>query len=81
MVVATLIPILALAIAAAITTRIAARRSRREVEAADYCLCLECRYPLGTLPAEGTCPECGAAYEHDQVRTCWEWTLVEHWRS
>lgn len=79
-VVATLIPILALAIAAAITTRIAARRSRREIIAADYCLCLECRYPLATLPAEGTCPECGAAYEHEQVRECWKWTLDEGWR-
>ncbi|MBX3405297.1 MAG: hypothetical protein KF869_00930 [Phycisphaeraceae bacterium] len=76
-----LIPVGAFTIGATLAHRIAARRARREVIAADYCLCLECRYPLATLPAGGTCPECGAAYEHEQVRTCWEWTLDEHWRS
>lgn len=51
------------------------RRSRREIIAADYHRCLECRYPLAALPPQGRCPECGAAYEHDQVRACWLWTL------
>lgn len=76
-----LAPVIAFVVGATVANRIASGLSRREIIAADYCLCLECRYPLGTLPAEGTCPECGAAYEHEQVRTCWEWTLNEHWRS
>lgn len=76
-----LIPVGAFTIGATLAHRIAARRSRREVEAADYCLCLECRYPLGALPPTGVCPECGATYEHEQVRECWKWTLDEGWRG
>jgi hypothetical protein len=58
-----------------------ARRSRSEVLAADFCICLECRYPLGALPPQGICPECGEAYDHDKVRQCWRWTLDEQSRQ
>lgn len=74
-------PAAAMALAAALVLGFASRCSRREILAADYCLCLECRYPLGALPPIGVCPECGAAYEHEQIRKCWRWTLDEGWRS
>ncbi len=74
-------PAAAMGLATIVAAPVAYRLSRREIVAADYCLCMKCRYPLGTLPPEGTCPECGAQYEHEQLRKCWKWTLDEHWRA
>ena len=73
-----LVPVGVFAVGATAANRIASRLSRREVIAADYCLCLECRYPLGALPSTGACPECGTEYQHQQVRMCWRWTLDGH---
>ncbi len=75
-----LMPVVVFAVGATVANRISSGLSRGEVVAADYCLCLECRYPLGALPPVGTCPECGAAYEHEQLRECWKWTLDQGWR-
>lgn len=37
----------------------------------DYELCLNCKYPLDTLPDTGKCPECGDDYTQDEIRKFW----------
>ena len=34
--------------------------------------CTACIYDLSLLPTEGTCPECGRAYTHDELRETWK---------
>lgn len=34
-------------------------------------ICLECRYPLNALANEGTCPECGVAYDKQSTAHRW----------
>lgn len=41
------------------------------LEAEDRRLCLGCHYPLPADVAEGTCPECGRAYNLELVRRLW----------
>lgn len=50
-------------LAIAIKTRRAGR--------AGFVLCPRCLYDLGGLPVEGTCPECGRAYEHAATVAMW----------
>lgn len=47
------------------------RRRKKCLIAAKYLLCPRCVFPLTGLPAKGACPECGTAYEQDQVRRSW----------
>ncbi len=48
------------------------KRLESKVRAFDYKLCLQCGFPLVGLPGQHTCPECGQAYEVDQLRREWE---------
>lgn len=47
------------------------KRALRRAAAADHLLCPDCTYDLRTLDANGTCPECGRAYDHAAVRAQW----------
>lgn len=50
---------------------IAARRCHRHVRSVEYGACPDCLYDLRGVGETGTCPECGRAYEMDEVRTLW----------
>lgn len=52
------------------------RQGRAEVAAANWGLCLKCRYPLVHEPATALmrCPECGLALEPTIVERSWRWT-------
>ncbi len=47
------------------------RRLRARLTAAGGQLCTECGYSLVGLAERGACPECGVAYEMEQVRAAW----------
>lgn len=55
---------------------LADKRGRREVIAADWRLCLRCRYPLVDNAASGRleCPECGASGTPDRIERSWRWS-------
>jgi hypothetical protein len=36
-----------------------------------FLICTRCQYSLTGLPSPGTCPECGAQFDADQVRVFW----------
>lgn len=46
---------------------------RRAIKRAGYRLCPTCRYSLGSMPAAGTCPECGVPYTHAEVELIWRY--------
>ena len=48
------------------------RRYVQTVREVEYRVCPNCEYPLQGLPGEGSCPECGRAYELDALRGQWE---------
>jgi len=48
------------------------RRAFARVKKLGCLVCTECEYALTELPAAGICPECGAAYTHDECRTKWK---------
>jgi len=66
-----IVPSLALGLGCAAYSAVLRRRDQRELERAGYRVCLRCRYSLATLPDAGVCPECGAAYEHGNLKTVW----------
>lgn len=55
-------------------------RGLKELEAADWRLCLHCRYPLvvvdssGELYKDWLCPECGRTWKDHDLKTAWRWT-------
>ena len=51
--------------------RYCVRRFEQRVRDADFALCLRCGYPLRGLPPKHDCPECGTAYELNEVRKTW----------
>ncbi|MCA9288942.1 MAG: hypothetical protein KDA05_10185 [Phycisphaerales bacterium] len=56
------------------------RRSRREVEAQGFKVCLKCRYGLveqkgdAHAAAPWLCPECGERYDAEALERSWKWT-------
>jgi len=48
-------------------------RGVRELTRNAHCeLCTQCGYPLLSLPERHACPECGVAYDIDEVRREWQ---------
>lgn len=47
------------------------RASIRLLERHSWVICLHCRYPLDSLDADGTCPECGSAYNRGDIAERW----------
>ena len=43
----------------------------RRLRGARGCLCITCQYDLRSLPAPGTCPECGQAFPADRFASAW----------
>lgn len=62
-------PWIPIAIGIIVMSRLAAR-----VRAADCSLCMHCLYDLRQVPAE-TCPECGEAFNLEDVQALWEHSL------
>ncbi len=58
-------------VAGAATTVIIAVRIRARVRALGGQICPNCLYELNTLPAEGTCPECGTPYTKPDIIRQW----------
>jgi hypothetical protein len=54
--------------------RRATRRAFAQVAAADYRLCLHCRYPLTGLDDERACPECGRPFTAEALISGWRRT-------
>lgn len=57
--------------------RRARQRDLDQLRKEEYRVCLHCRFDLKDLSDSGVCPECGNAYEPDQLRRSWEWKYAE----
>lgn len=53
-------------------TKIVKRRFEKRLRRADYLLCPECGYNLCGTASPSRCPECGRAYDRDEVVTLWK---------
>lgn len=47
-------------------------RMRRAARLASSLLCPRCCYDLSTLADNGSCPECGRSYTHEDCREAWK---------
>lgn len=47
------------------------RRDGARARATDDLLCWHCGYHLKGLTTSGICPECGKAFDHDELRRLW----------
>ncbi len=45
---------------------------RKELRAVDFKMCPQCGYLLKGLPDVHTCPECGTAYDIEEVKKNWD---------
>ena len=54
------------------------RRGWREVERANFRLCLSCRHPLVARPAvrDWHCLECAASWDEHVLERSWRWTYM-----
>lgn len=50
---------------------VAARRCHRHIRGVEYGACPHCLYDLRGREERGPCPECGRAYEMNNVRAVW----------
>ena len=57
--------------ALSVIPRVRKRRFQSTVVALQYEVCLGCGYDLNGLPAKHCCPECGMAFDKEQVRAAW----------
>lgn len=48
------------------------RRIKRAYAASDGCLCTGCTHDLRGLGEQGTCPECGRAFDVERDRLGWQ---------
>ncbi|MCH2133645.1 MAG: hypothetical protein MK116_07835 [Phycisphaerales bacterium] len=46
-------------------------RMRQRARQCDFQLCLNCGQALTGLPGDGTCPECGEPYRHEDNQEAW----------
>ena len=70
-VIAVLASLLAIGTLVLIYGIVRSRPSRHFVESYDYQVCPSCNYPLKGLPIKHTCPECGKAYDLNDVQRTW----------
>jgi hypothetical protein len=65
------LPTFAVSLTNFVAWRRTARRYARIVRENGCQLCIECGYLLIGLPDAHACPECGTAYEFEELRRCW----------
>ena len=53
------------------------RRELKLLRGMRFRRCLVCRYDLSASPEQGTCPECGVAYEGTMLERSWRYTYDE----
>ena len=56
-------------------------RARAVLKRHNYALCTRCNYDLGAVPSPGRCPECGRAFEIEEVRERWAGYLRQFGRE
>ncbi len=66
-----LVVMIVLTLGAAIWIGVTSRRINRGAVARDGAVCVHCLYHLPVECAQGTCPECGHTFTHEENRLAW----------